>query len=395
MTAVNDPSKEFQDQIDKNVFVMIRYGKGDEYKRIEHTIKETLKRFKFRGILARDRTFRPQLWDQIHFCMEFSRYGIAVFEENPEHPDFNPNVFVELGFMMGLGKRILILKERDVRPLPSDLLGHLYVVFSCDTLERDIDAAITQWMFDLGHIPLAETISGPSLIEAKKERTKRIIEVLRDVSQPGQVIRQAGSLSSLAISKKESLLLEGDTDGGLNKLLVEEHLSIVSVLEKGAIVRCIISPDLQKVAAVQGLIPPDRLLSTVLPRMSQLIEIVKRYLKKPSLQIVYVGKLPHDNMLIVGDQMFLGRRRMHEWGFPSTTVIRDQEQLRSEIAEFDEIFGDVARIILQDGQCGEGDFGAERLKKRVIEHLVECYHDLERLAKSKNMHSNSKSARAR
>lgn len=395
MTAANDPRQAFLERADKNVFIMIRYGKGDEYRRIENTIKETLKRYKFTGALARDRTFQDQLWDQIRFCMEFSRYGIAVFEENPEHPEFNPNVFVELGFMMGLGRKILILKERELRPLPSDLLGHLYVPFSRDTLESDIDAAVTKWLFDIGHVPLAETITGLTSIDAKKERTRRIIEVLNDVSKPGTVIRQAGALSSFAISSQERHQFEGDVDGTLKELLLEEQLSMVSALEKGAIVRCLISPDVHRVAAVQGLIPPERLLSDVLPRIDRLIEVLKRYLKKPSLQIVYVARLPRDNMLMVGDQMFVGRRRIHEWGFPLTTVIRDPEQLRSEMAEFDEIFGDVARIILRDNQCGEGDFGAEKLKRRVIEHLNECYEDLKRRIRTLKLRTRTKSTQER
>lgn len=391
----DDPSKAFEDQADRNVFIMIRYGEGEDYRRIEATIRATLKRYKFNAVLARDRMFKPQLWDQIRFCMEFSRYGIVVFEENPEHPEFNPNVSVELGFMMALDKKVLILKEKDLRPLPSDLMGHLYVPFSRSTLEKDINVAISKWLFDLGHIPLAETIAGPNQIEVKKERTKRIIEALKDISQQGAIIRQAGALSSLAISSQETLFLEGDADGSLKKLLLEEQFSMVSALEKGAIVRCIISPDIQRVAAVQGLIPPERIVSDVLPRMAKLIEVVKQYAKKPSLQVVYVTRLPHDNILIVGDQMFLGRRRMHEWGFPFTRVIRDPEQLHSEKAEFDETFGDVTRIIMRDNGWGEGDFGAEQLKKKVIEHLIECYSDLEKRAQNLKSPQKSKSAATR
>ncbi|MGH9634762.1 MAG: TIR domain-containing protein [Candidatus Angelobacter sp.] len=390
-----DPSQSFKDQADRNVFIMVRYGEGDDYRRIEATIRTTLKRYKFNGVLARDRMFKSQLWDQIHFCMEFSRYGIVIFEENLEHPEFNPNVSVELGFMMALDKKILILKEKELRPLPSDLLGYLYVPFSRNTLEKDIDAAVAKWLFDLGHIPLAETIACSNPTEGKKERTKRIIEALRNGLQPGMVIRHAGALSSLAISEKETLIREGDAEGNLQELLLEEHRAMVSALENGAIVRCMISPDVHQVAAVQGLLPPDKLFSDVLPRLRKLIEILERYIKKPSLQMVYVARLPWDNMLMVGDQMFLGRRRMHEWGFPSTTIIRDPEQLRSEIAEFDELFGDVARIILSDAQCGEGDFGAENLKERVIEHLIECCQDLERRTKSLKQPVKAKSARMR
>lgn len=54
--------------------------------------------------------------------------GVAVFEQLVE-PDFNPNVSLEVGYMLAQKKKLLLLKERSLPRLSSDLVGHLYKEF--------------------------------------------------------------------------------------------------------------------------------------------------------------------------------------------------------------------------------------------------------------------------
>ena len=78
--------------------------------------------------------------------------------------------------------------------------------------------------------------------------------------------------------------------------------------------------------------------------------------------------------------MFIGRRRVHERGFPSTTIVRDPEILRIEIDQFDLLFGDTARIILGLSHCHERDYGSPELKDQVVAYLDRCRKKLRALA---------------
>jgi hypothetical protein len=373
-----DAASRFAKTENTNVFVMMRYDEGADYERLEGAIKSSLKRFGFNGVLARDKRFRPQLWDNIEFCMRHSRYGVVVFEQNPRRPEFNPNVSVELGFMMALKKDCLILKEKELPHLPTDILGHLYTEFHRDRMESEVEAAIRSWLEGLNHIQFSETLSHADPIEAKKVRTRRIIEALKSLPpEPNAIIRQGGALSSLAISKRETLL-ESSSKMSLKQLLLEEKNQFIGAIDSGVTVRCIICPALQTVAVDLNLIAPDFVRSDVTHRIDEMIRMLTYYRRSTKLQVVYVARMPHENVLMVGDEMFIGRRRLNEWGFPSTTIVRDPELLQSEIAEFDLLFDDAARALLCVDRCTESDYGSSRLKTKIKEHLVACRNELER-----------------
>ena len=56
--------------------------------------------------------------------MSACRYGIAIFEDIDDK-DFNPNVSIELGYMLGTKPplSVLILKERRLKSMPTDILA--------------------------------------------------------------------------------------------------------------------------------------------------------------------------------------------------------------------------------------------------------------------------------
>jgi predicted nucleotide-binding protein len=77
------------------------------------------------------------------------KYGVSVFEEIDER-DLNPNVAIELGFMFGLGKRCLILKDQRMPKMPADIIGKLYKQFDTYDMEATIASAVVSWFNDLG-----------------------------------------------------------------------------------------------------------------------------------------------------------------------------------------------------------------------------------------------------
>ena len=130
-------------------FVMMRFGDTAAHTRIERTIKNTLKKHGLVGLLARDREFHEDLYPNILTYMHGCDFGIAVFERL-KTDEFNPNVALEVGYMFGLKKQVLLLKDETLRALHTDLVGKLYKEFDPQHPERTIPGQIDRWLTDKG-----------------------------------------------------------------------------------------------------------------------------------------------------------------------------------------------------------------------------------------------------
>lgn len=134
----------------KNVFIMMRFLDSPQMAEIHETIKSTLAANGFHGIRADDRDYTGELWSNIEVCMTGCTYGVAVFEDIDER-DFNPNVSLELGYMLGRRKRCLLLKERRLPDLPTDVIHRLYKPFDMFALAETVHAQLLRWIqVDLG-----------------------------------------------------------------------------------------------------------------------------------------------------------------------------------------------------------------------------------------------------
>jgi hypothetical protein len=135
---------------DRNVFIMMRFLETDQMQAIHREIGEALGRRGYVGIRADDRDYTGELWTNIEVCMVGCRLGVAVFEDIEER-DFNPNVSLELGYMLGRRKRCLILKERRLPELPADVIHRLYKPFDIFKIPETVEAEVGRWCdVDLG-----------------------------------------------------------------------------------------------------------------------------------------------------------------------------------------------------------------------------------------------------
>ncbi len=78
-------------------------------------------------------------------------FGIAVFERI-EKDVFNPNVSLEVGYMLGLKKPVLLLKDQTLPALQTDLAGKLYRPFDPQHPAKTIALQLEQWLEDKGLI---------------------------------------------------------------------------------------------------------------------------------------------------------------------------------------------------------------------------------------------------
>jgi len=72
-------------------------------------------------------------------------FGVAIFDRiNSE--EFNPNVSLEIGYMMALKKPILFLKDITLKSLQTDLVGKLYEEFDFQNPKKSFDKSVSKWL---------------------------------------------------------------------------------------------------------------------------------------------------------------------------------------------------------------------------------------------------------
>jgi hypothetical protein len=128
-------------------FLMMRFGTTTAHEKIANTIRTTLSKYDLRALRADDKQYHDDLFANIQTYMHGCGFGIAVYERI-EQDDFNPNVSLEVGYMSGLGKPVLLLKDRTLRVLPTDLIGRLYKVFDALDPAASIPVAVEKWLQD-------------------------------------------------------------------------------------------------------------------------------------------------------------------------------------------------------------------------------------------------------
>ena len=130
---------------DRIGFLMMKFSSDNPYKRIENAVKDAFRQQGAELMTADDRHYDPDLLTNIKTYMHGCGFGVAVFDRIL-NDEFNPNVSLELGFMMALGKPVLILKDQTLEILPSDLVSRLYTNFDPHNPEKGLVDNISKWM---------------------------------------------------------------------------------------------------------------------------------------------------------------------------------------------------------------------------------------------------------
>lgn len=129
----------------RNVFIMMRFSDSDQMKQIHNAIVAGLAEHGLNAVRADDRDYTGEVWSNIEVYLTGCQYGVAVFEDI-EKRDFNPNVSLELGYLMGRAKRSLLLKEKRLPNMPSDVVHRLYKEFDGYDIENSIKREIGNWI---------------------------------------------------------------------------------------------------------------------------------------------------------------------------------------------------------------------------------------------------------
>jgi hypothetical protein len=129
----------------RNVFIMMRFSDSPQMREIHEAIVAGLAEHGLNAVRADDRDYTGEVWSNIEVYLTGCQYGIAVFEDI-EKRDFNPNVSLELGYLMGRAKRSLLLKEKRLPNMPSDVVHRLYKEFDGFDIANSIKREVGIWI---------------------------------------------------------------------------------------------------------------------------------------------------------------------------------------------------------------------------------------------------------
>jgi len=133
----------------KTAFIIMQFGNTQSHAGIVTQIKQTLLTHGITALRADDKEYMDDLFSNIKVYMHACDFGIAIYERITDD-NFNPNVSLEVGYMMGMGKEVLLLKDTTLRGLQTDLAGKLYKQFDTLNIDTTLPPQIEKWMQDKG-----------------------------------------------------------------------------------------------------------------------------------------------------------------------------------------------------------------------------------------------------
>ncbi len=138
--------EDFPDS-NKVAFIMIKYAGTKPHATIVDAVRDALKPYGITGVLAKDKQYHDNLTENVLTYLHGCGLGIAVFERISDD-EFNPNVSLEVGYMLALRKPICYLKDHTLDSLQSDIIGKLYKPFDTYDPVSTIASQIAQWLLD-------------------------------------------------------------------------------------------------------------------------------------------------------------------------------------------------------------------------------------------------------
>lgn len=131
----------------RTAFIMMQFRDTEQHTTISEAIKNSLGKHGISGVRADDKEYHDDLFPNVLTYMHGCGFGIAVFERIEEEA-FNPNVSLEIGYMLALGKPVCFLKDRTLKSLNADLIGRLYREFDSYKPDTSIPPQLNKWLND-------------------------------------------------------------------------------------------------------------------------------------------------------------------------------------------------------------------------------------------------------
>jgi nucleoside 2-deoxyribosyltransferase len=123
----------------------MKFGNSKVHEDITDAIRSTLLPYGIQGLRADDKQYSDDLFPNVMTYMHGCGFGIAVFERI-DADEFNPNVSLEVGYMLALRKSVCLLSDKTLKKMQTDLVGKLYSPFDTYDILNTINAQLSKWL---------------------------------------------------------------------------------------------------------------------------------------------------------------------------------------------------------------------------------------------------------
>lgn len=126
-------------------FILMRFGGTEAQSQLLGAIKAALRAHGLDGVRADEKQYHDDLFQNVLTFMHGCGFAIAVFE-HAEEGTFNPNIALEVGYLLAMRKPMCLLKDHRLETLHTDLMGKLYLAFDARNPVRGIKKELTSWL---------------------------------------------------------------------------------------------------------------------------------------------------------------------------------------------------------------------------------------------------------
>lgn len=136
------------------IFMIMPFA--EKYKDVYKKIKDYMNIKGYKVVRADDKWFLPDVWPNVKLYLECCKKAVALFTDTPKKKSsflfkhkgdqYNANVALEVGYMMSKGGSVLMLKEKGVARLFSDIQSVMYEEIDLSKLDKDIPRILDAWI---------------------------------------------------------------------------------------------------------------------------------------------------------------------------------------------------------------------------------------------------------
>ena len=119
----------------------------EELNKVYEIIKDIFASKGYSAIRADEKEFTNDLWENVRVYLECCNVAVAVFDKN-DQDNYNPNVAIEVGYMLSKGNKVCLLKDKKLPKLPSDLISKMYKEYDSDDVEGTLPEQLELWIRD-------------------------------------------------------------------------------------------------------------------------------------------------------------------------------------------------------------------------------------------------------
>lgn len=139
-------------KFDENVFIMTKFPSGNDapaqqLQKVIDTVKSVIIELQYRPQIASQASHQRWLWDNVELFLLGCGRGVAIVEDK-YLPELNPNVAMEWGWMVGMGREVLFLREQSFQHDRADWTGLINEPFAWQDPVPGIEAALKKFLPD-------------------------------------------------------------------------------------------------------------------------------------------------------------------------------------------------------------------------------------------------------